>query len=291
MKNMQWKNSTVGIVGGGVVGSAIARTYLEHVKEVCVYDIDSKRATTNLSYLLEKSNVIFICLPTPKRNDGLDGLDTSCIEEFFERLQRPLGFSYTPDMREKVIVIRSTVPVGFTRTLSDKFEMQNICHSPEFLTARCSFADASIPSRNLIGNTPHGKEAARQLESLYQYRFPNVQLYTVTSEETEFVKLMANSFFAVKIAFFNEMYQLMAKGGSKSGLSFRSYQPILNMLLMDERISPYHTMVPGPDGEYGFGGACLPKDLSEVISYLNPTWPSTLRAAQELNQLLRKDAQ
>ena len=83
----------------------------------------------------------------------------------------------------------------------------------------------------------------------------------MSSDESEAVKLFQNSFFAVKVAFWNECNQL----ASKLGLD---WQVVMNAILADGRISPSHTNVPGPDGKYGFGGECLPKDLASLASQM-----------------------
>lgn len=99
------------------------------------------------------------------------------------------------------------------------------------------------------------------LNRLYKSRFPGVPLYMMTSDESEAVKLFTNGFFAVKIAFFNEVRAL----ADKLGLD---WERVLGGVLSDGRISHNHTQVPGPDGQRGFGGACLPKDLANLIQCL-----------------------
>jgi nucleotide sugar dehydrogenase len=251
----------VGVIGGGVVGQAIARSYLEHVEEVRVYDIDKTRGTHSLVDTLE-CTLIFICLPTPQKVPGMAGGDpnysmqcnTSVIDKFFEQHK---GY-------RKNFVIRSTVPIGTTARIQREYDIPNICHSPEFLTARCAYSDASIPSRNIIGCPVwENNEATRALEYLYTHRFSNTMLYTMSSNESEAVKLFTNGFFSVKVAYFNEINSLC----EKMGLDW--YQ-VWAGVLGDGRISPYHTKVPGPDGKYGFGpdtpNACLPKDLANLIT-------------------------
>lgn len=230
----------IGIIGGGVVGSATARCYLEHVDVVRVYDIISQKATHSIEDTLD-TDIIFVCLPTPA---SADGLDTSILDDFFK----------LPLLNYKKLVIKSTVPIGYTKSLP----LPNIVHSPEFLTSRCSFVDAQIPSRNLIGCPTKGNFAMDALYELYKYRFPSVPIYLLSSDETEAIKLFTNAFFAVKVTFFNDLYQLSKKLDLK-------WSNIIYPMLADERIGSSHTKVPGMDGLFGFGGDCLPKDLLEVI--------------------------
>jgi UDPglucose 6-dehydrogenase len=262
----------IGIVGNGVVGQATARSYLEHVKEVRCYDTDRLRRTHSLHETIA-CDIVFVCLPTPKHKDK-DGIDTSIIESFFAPIARSTNN----------FVIKSTVSIGTTRRLADDYQLPNLCHSPEFLTARCALIDAQMPSRNVIGS-PNAKDGLivpndgmRLLTKLYEKRFPGVDTYLMSSEESEALKLIQNSFFAVKVAFFNEVHRVCEE-------QKLDWSCIRDALLADGRIHPSHTIVPGPDGKFGFGGACLPKDLNALITYMDQIGiPShVLHAAQWRN--------
>lgn len=238
----------IGVVGGGVVGNATARSYLEHVDEVRVFDVLPERRTHPLDSVLQ-CDFVFVCLPTPAFPDG-GGLDTSSVTNFFGMI--------APYSKETNLVLKSTVPVGTTRALRDRLGLRNLVHSPEFLTARCALLDASLPSRNIVGYTGDSDDpCAPGLLDLYIRRFPNAVPMLMTSDESEAVKLFQNSFFAVKVAFWNEMYQIAEAFGLGWGR-------VMDGILADGRIHPSHTAVPGPDGAFGFGGSCLPKDLSEM---------------------------
>ncbi len=255
----------VGVVGGGVVGHATARSYIEHVEEVRVYDIVKEKATHCLGFVLA-CDIVFVCLPTPQKKDSLE-CDTTCVEDFLASLP--------DDCLTQNYVLRSTVPIGFTKKMREKYSLPNLVHSPEFLTARCAVNDAQLPARNIIGGYGNKDESLRPqidaetndypchtlLEKLYQSRYPHVPIHCMTSDESEAVKLFQNSFFAVKIAFFNECNQLAKKLGL-------DWQAVMNAILADGRISPSHTKVPGPDGLRGFGGTCLPKDLASLVTQM-----------------------
>lgn len=234
----------IGIVGGGVVGRATARSYVEHVDEVRLYDIVVAKSTHELPDVLE-CDLIFVCLPTPS---GDHGLSTHVLDAFFAAVKSMP--SYKPHLP---FVIKSTVPVGTTASFRTRYSLPNLLHSPEFLTARCAIADAHLPSRNIIGIPgyngtlpPHGEKLA----ALYKSRFTGIPLYVMDSNESEVAKLIVNSFFAVKIAFFNEAWTLCRA----HNMDWRS---VLAAVLSDGRISHSHTKVPGPDGRMGFGGGCL----------------------------------
>lgn len=232
----------IGIIGGGVVGHATARCFMEW-GEVRVYDVEKNKRTHTRDEVYE-CDIIFICTP----------------EKVVEEVIRGI----LPEERSRNLVIKSTVPVGTTRRLSEQYELPNLVHSPEFLTERCAVTDAQLPARNIVGYVDGRKhtwgegECVHDLLQLYQKRFPSVPCMLMLSEESELVKLAVNSFFATKIAFFNEIYSLVVKLGLNWDL-------VLEGILSDGRISHSHTKVPGPDGKRGFGGKCLPKDLEQLI--------------------------
>lgn len=240
----------IGIVGGGVIGGATARAFAGFVDEVRVHDVRPERATHKLSQVLE-CDLIFICLPTPRKLESLE-CDTSAVEKF-------VGLTGPID-RCRNFVLRSTVPIGTTRRLREQYNLPNLIHSPEFLTARTATLDAMMPTRNIVGGGRFVKagSCADMLASLYVRRFPGVPIYHLTSDESEAVKLFQNAFSAVKIACFNEFRCL----ADKLGLDWGN---CLEALLAGGWINPMHTQVPGPDGKRGFGGACLPKDLDNLI--------------------------
>lgn len=253
----------VGVIGGGTVGKATARAFMEHC-EVRVYDTDKKKATHSADDTLA-AGVVFVCLPTPQLLDG--SCDLTFLHEFFQ----------TQYSSSTCFALRSTVPVGTTVALRRQYQLVNLVHSPEFLTARCAATDAMLPARNIVGGPYCVARVA--LSRLYALRYPHVPLHVLSSDESECVKLICNAFFAVKVAFFNEAYTLaQAKG--------LDWKKVLAAVLADGRISPFHTNVPGPDNSYGFGGTCLPKDTANFAVCLEEaSLDATMaRAALERNK-------
>jgi len=247
----------LGIIGQGTVGRAIARTYLEFVDEVRIWDIRPERKTYALEGTLD-TNICFICLPTPANTDGR--LDISVIDDFCNML----GGSH-PDGN---YVLKSTVPIGTTRELQKKYGLANLVHSPEFLTARCAETDSMIPACNIIGLEKIEKPSpcGEMLLELYEKRFPGINVEVMSFEESEAVKLFTNGFYAVKVAYFNEIRTL----ADKLNLD---WDAIIRGMLSQGRIAPYHYKVPGPDGKTGFGGECLKKDLSQLVEHLIDNFP------------------
>ena len=236
----------IGIVGGGFVGRATARSFMEWA-DVKVSDTLRERATHSLSEVLG-CDLIFVCLPTPQSAHS-EHADLAAIESFFHAQNRSAA----------CFVLKSTVPIGTTDRLRDKYQLPNLVHSPEFLTARCSLVDAQLPARNIIGGPDC--ECSRRLRELLTTRFPGVALFHIAAGESEAAKLICNAFFAVKVGYFNEIKTL----SDKLGLN---WERVMEAVMSDGRIAHSHTRVPGPDGRTGFGGACLPKDLANIVSLL-----------------------
>lgn len=259
MKDM--KDLTIGIIGGGTVGRALARCYQEHVQHVRVWDKDPTRSTVKLPFDALDNDLIFVCVPETQ------------LESIF-------ASSQIDNFHKSTFVIKSTTPIGTTRRLMEEYGLPNLVHSPEFLTERCAMTDVQMPAHNLVG-VPYEAEASKwnldiarrwddrgysTLIRLYQSRFRGVPVSLMSSDESEAVKLFLNGFFSVKVAFFNELYQL-AKALDLN------WNVIHSAMLEDGRICQSHTQVPGPDGQLGFGGKCLPKDLLTLLEHLRPLFP------------------
>ena len=274
----------LGVVGRGFVGTALVRGLAEHVKQTRVYDLDPRRADSTLDEVMD-SDIVFLCLPTPEGKTG--ACDVSAIDAFFEQL-----ITNKDRWKPTAIVLRSTVPVGTTQRLVQRLRTAgvetSICYNPEFLTARLAITDFHTPSRIILG-APAGDE--RSADTLFELlvpfftaRFPGVNLQTMTSSEAEFVKLAANTFFAVKLACFNE-YRVFC---DLLGLDWMS---VLGGIVSDGRIAMSHCNVPGPDGQRGFGGACLPKDLANLAACLRDAGcdDSLFTTVRSRNQQLRQE--
>ena len=263
----------IGIIGNGFVGSAICKG-LNHYHEVKIYDVNPTKSTNTFEETINQ-DIVFVCLPTPMYKDTLKS-DTSYIVDFFNTV---ITRSYNPNT---IFVIKSTVPIGTTDYLCEKFKPLRIVHSPEFLTARSAAIDFITPSRNIVG----GEEVNGLLtiKKLYEDRFPGVTCHVMKSKESEFVKYFANCFFATKVSFFNEMFLL----SDKLNLS---WDKILGGVMSDGRIGISHYQVPGHDGDMGFGGTCFPKDINAFIETFEKENidPVILKAAWNRNLLVRKN--
>ncbi len=244
------KKPTFGVIGHGVVGKAHAKVWAEHVAEIKIHDANPDRSINSLEETAG-SDYVFIAVPTNRRSGSYE-CDTDIIESVFKKLAE------IPKCG--VVVIKSTVPMGFSDEMSKTYPGLTIIHHPEFLTERLSLIDSYTPSRNLIGWTSNQKSvsAAHDFLDLCNKRFVGVPVYVMSSDETEYVKLSMNVIWAVKVSLFNELRKIADAGKL-------DWEHCLEAMLADGRITQSHTQVPGYDGKFGFGGKCLPKDLANMM--------------------------
>ncbi len=265
---------SVGIIGRGFVGNAIFQG-LNHYYDLKVYDVDPKKSTHTFEEVI-RTDLVFLSVPTPMHKDTGE-CDLSYIESVFEKV-----LEINNRNESCTFVIKSTVPVGTTERLNKLYKYKiKIIHSPEFLTARTAVTDFICPSRHIIGG--HSVRGTNKLEKIYKLRFPGVPCFSMTSDESEFIKYFANCFFATKVSFFNEMRVFC----DKKGLDWNN---VIDGVMSDGRIGISHFQVPGFDGQLGFGGTCFPKDINALIKTFQESDidPLILSAAWKRNTLVRK---
>lgn len=248
------KVPTVGIIGGGFVGGATAEGF-KHYTDVRVYDIDPVRASHSYEETINQ-DIVFICLPTPMREDG--NVDTTLLESELYKLNGMLE-----DNASKPVLIRSTVPPDdlgrWILALSDSLY---IIHNPEFLTERTANYDFQQTNRLIFGVLEGESESPtmemQRVRSLFEERFPQVEQHWVSFVESSLIKYATNVFFSTKISLFNEVAQVAEAFGLDANA-------LIGKVMLDHRIGRSHFKVPGHDGRRGFGGHCFPKDINGFI--------------------------
>ena len=258
---------TIGIIGQGFVGSAI-REGLKSFYDIKAYDIDKSKCwnvtdKSSVDEVVWHSDIIFVCLPTPMRTDG--SCDIRILEDALENAYKSIKKQYPAypkhsdflnrQGQKKTFVIKSTVPPGTTETLSLKYPRINLCFSPEFLTEANSFNDFKNQSRILIGG-----DGAREVKQMFRKAFPRIPIVITKSSTAEMVKYFINCFLALKVTFANQMYEICQAAEI-------DYDKVCEYAFYDNRIGKSHLAVPGPDGDFGFGGHCFPKDLAAMIYF------------------------
>jgi len=268
------KRDVVGIVGLGFVGSAMMESFRK--KGVIVFDYDKyKPCEYEMNELLE-ANMIFLCLPTTF-DSKLKQYDKSAIISTLEIL--------SDKNYPNAVICKSTVEPGTCQILSEKFPKLNIVHNPEFLTARTANEDYHNQKHIVLGKTKKCNNGAyNRAVDFHSKHYPWAQLTRCTSMESESAKIFANSFYAVKVQFFTELYLLCKKIGC-------DYDIAKKILIRNNWVNPMHTTVPGPDGEISYGGLCFPKDTKALLEcmILNNTPHSILSACIDERDSMRSD--
>jgi len=157
--------------------------------------------------------------------------------------------------RRNIIVIKSTVPPNTTKALQDLCLDSQIVFNPEFLLERNAEEDFRNTSRVILGGP---RPATTRLKQFYSKIFPRADIIKTDSTIAEMVKYLTNSFLAVKVSFANEIYNVCNSLGV-------DYDKVIEYASHDDRLGNTHWAVPGPDGHYGFGGSCFPKDINALM--------------------------
>ena len=235
----------IGIIGQGFVGNAVYQKLREGF-DVKTYDTKGMIYCNSREQETLDNEVVFICLPTPMNQDGSchTGIVEAAIKRVFE-----FGVA-------KIVVIKSTVPPGTCAKWSKQFPSLDIIFNPEFLTEANAVNDFNNQTRIILGGP---LAATTKLKTVFSKVFPNASIIKTDSTNAEMVKYVTNTFLATKVSFANEMYQICGKLGI-------DYDKVIEYVCYDNRLGKSHWSVPGPDGDFGFGGHCFPKDLQALIS-------------------------
>lgn len=248
-------NNTIGIIGQGFVGSALAK-YINKLTDVVTYDIKEDQHAVNLekSYeqIVKRCGIIYLCLPTPELPNK------KCNTSIVEKACLLINKLASQQNKMPLVLIKSTLVPNTTNKIQSKCSSCILVTNPEFLTERTAYEDIKNADYHLLGVSDG---PVRKLLSTYHKKiWPHSKCVFCTPSEAEMVKYTTNSFFSVKISFANAIRDLCIS------LNINYDEMIKVMQNVDaNRVGLQHWQVPGHDGKRGYGGSCLPKDSRGMI--------------------------
>jgi len=265
----------IGVIGQGFVGTAV-KEGMKNYYDVRTFDINGNCNEPSLDELISQVKETFLCLPTPMKKSG--ECDLSIVRKCLNSISNIVEFYQKENF---IVIIKSTIPPGTTEQLNKEFKYLHIAFNPEFLTEANAVEDYKNQNRIIIGAE---RPYSSRVKQIFAKAFPKVPIIKTSSTIAETIKYVTNTFLSMKVSYANEIYKLC------EGLNI-DYDKVIEYARYDDRLGNSHWSVPGPDGDFGFGGHCFPKDIA-ALQYVMKTLDidsTMLDATIKKNEMVRTD--
>jgi len=264
----------IGIVGYGVVGKAIEYGFKDNA-EILISDPAYKDISVSMEEMANDCEFIFVGVPTPMNLNG-GKIDTSIMDSVIEEIA---SFDY-----KGVVIIKSTVVPSHLKYYAETYTNLSICMSPEYLV-EANPIEAFIEEPMIVVG---GVDAQKVLDLFKDYSICKAKnLFKCDLISAGLLKYMCNCFLSLKVMFMNQMHSIHELSGSSD-----LWDDVVEIFHGDPRMGNSHGKVPGPDGDYGIGGKCFPKDINAMINYAADELDydfDLMKKVWEINLRIRKD--
>ncbi len=243
----------ISIIGLGFVGNAMLKSFTEKVihDNIIIYGYDKYKEIGNINDCID-SDILFLALPTPF-DEKISAYNYDSIYEVCEELNK--------NKYNGLVVIKSTITPNTIDNLEQKYKLKYV-HNPEFLSAKTAYEDFNNQKHIVLGKGKYTQDDNLNiLIDFYKKYYPEAKISISNSNESECMKIFCNTFYSVKIQYFNELYCLCKK------LEI-NYDRVVELMLENKWINPMHTQVPGSDGKLSYGGMCFPKDTNALLEFM-----------------------
>lgn len=279
---MEYTNEilNIGIVGRGFVGGAVSNGF--NTNRVQQHIVDPRFSDLKLEDLIHLNpTVIFICLPTPSRMEENErGKKGSVNADLIEATLNVLNDA----KYNGITIIKSTVSPSILELFQQTFTNLTIVYNPEFLTEANANNDFINPPFQILGGSWDACTKVEQMYTKYSLVKP-VPTFKIDIKAASLLKYTINSWLSTKVVFFNELYKLYNTYSMET-----SWKEFIGILQHEPRVGASHMNVPGPDGQFGFGGNCFPKDTKAFVEESkNGSMLQLLEKVIELNSIMRPD--
>lgn len=242
-------NLKLGVVGAGFVGGSVIHGFDTH--SVDMWIVDPKKSKTTLKECVKADpHMIFVCVPTPESKTG--EVDVSIASGVLADLAE--------NRYKGIVIIKSTITPDNLGKFKKAYDLR-LVYNPEFLTEANAHADFIDPPMQILGGRWKDCELVEKAYVKHS-KVKIVPTFKTDMMSASLLKYTINSWLATKVTFMNEIHELHASSGAGT-----SWEQFTDMLTRDSRIGDTHVRVPGPDGSYGFGGHCFPKDTAGLLAY------------------------